>query len=180
MGLPGLPLSAAGRAPAAEANQRHHHLHSATSLWNRLRSWPRDGAPSWNPHPRDPGELLEGQGEEWALNRKRDQSRKGLEKTVTSPLCRTEITPRLSPSLGSGPVTPWAVLNQRQVSFRRWSCVKNSTGVWRSCLGLSPRSTIYGPIIYHGSQFPNLKSGMTTNSPLSEVAVMRLGRRVRG
>lgn len=39
--------------------------------------------------------------------------------------------------------------------------MKNSTDVWRPCLGLSPRSTIYEPMIYHGSQLPNLKSGTT-------------------
>lgn len=68
-------------------------------LVEQAQSWPRHGAPSWNPHLRDPGELLEGQGEEWALNLERDQTRKGLERTV-SPLSRTEVTPRLSPGPG--------------------------------------------------------------------------------
>lgn len=163
MGLPRLPLSGR-KGTAAQVNQSHHHLHAATSLWNRLRSWPRDVPPPGIPSPETQERSWKGREKSGPFTWRETSPEKGWR--GQSLLHFPELRSPPDAALGPGLCYPLGCFFQREVSFRGRSCVKNSTDVWRSCLGLSPRSTIYGQIIYHGSRFPNLKSGMTTNSPL--------------
>lgn len=57
--------SSSGQSESPPPTRRHFLVEQAQVLAQRC-------APSWNPQPRDPGALLEGQGEEWALHLERD------------------------------------------------------------------------------------------------------------